>query len=350
MRVDLFDYDLPEDLIAATPAERRDGSRLLVIDRSTGAVSHRQFLDLPELLREGDLLVMNDARVIPARLRAVRRTGGAVEVLLVRPAAEDETTWLALLRAGGRLQEGEVLQLEGPDAEATLVGKGQDGYWTVQLSPGGIDDALAGGVMPLPPYIVKRRRRLGMAESIPDLDRDRYQTVYARRPGAVAAPTAGLHFTTELLRAIEERGVEVRMLSLLVGPGTFRPGKSEIVEGHPMEAEYVELPGEAAVAVQRAMGEGRRVHGTCTTTCPLPCTATSTPQRTSHGGWTSVSLYPPHVIRAVGALITNFHLPRSTLLMLVSALAGRELILSAYSEAVREGYRFYSYGDATVSA
>ncbi len=343
-RVALFDYDLPEDLIAAVPAARRDESRLMVLDRQGGAMAHRRFFELPDLLRAGDLLVMNDARVLPARLSARRATGGAVEVLLVRPEGAG-ACWLAMLRSSGSLREGEALTGEGGAPDVTLVESRGQGCWSVELA-----GPLSGGRMPLPPYIVRSRRRLGLPEQMPELDAERYQTVYARREGAVAAPTAGLHFTDELLGRIRERGVTTCTLSLLVGPGTFRPVKCDEVEDHALDAEFYHLPQGTAEAVRAALSEGRRVVATGTTTCRVLEHVARTGRYEEHEGWTDLFIYPPFEFRAVGALITNFHLPRSTLLMLVAAFAGRERVLAAYAEAVREGYRFYSYGDAMLIA
>ena len=354
-RVDLFDYELPEQRIAAVPAARRDESRLLVLDRAGGGVRHRWFSDLPELLREGDVLVLNDARVIPARLRARRGTGGAVELLLIRPqpgAEPDAGRWLALVRSGGRLRAGEALRLERIEADVTLERDEGAGRWTVALGGGGVTprDVLEAGSMPLPPYVLKSRRRQGLAADLPELDRERYQTVFAREPGAVAAPTAGLHFTEGLLETLGRRGVEVQAVSLLVGPGTFQPVRAETVEGHRLESEYYRLSAETAAAVQRALAEGRRVVAVGTTTCRVLEYVARAGRWEAHGGWTDLFIYPSFEFRVVGALITNFHLPRSTLLMLVAAYAGRESVLSAYREAIHEGYRFYSYGDAMLIA
>jgi S-adenosylmethionine:tRNA ribosyltransferase-isomerase len=265
-----FDYELPEDLIAPAPAQRREGSRLLVLDRRSGCIDHRRFSDLPGLLRHGDLLVLNDARVLPARLQARRRSGGRVELLLVRPEPEGPgRSWLALVRAGGSLREGEPLRLNGTDADVELLEDRGDGYWTVKLADdeSGERRALEAGGVPLPPYVRRARRRRGLPERMPRLDRERYQTVYARAPGAVAAPTAGLHFTKELLQRIRATGVGVRTLSLLVGPGTFRPVHTQKVEEHELEPERFRLPAATARAVKEALEEGRRVVATGTTTC-----------------------------------------------------------------------------------
>jgi S-adenosylmethionine:tRNA ribosyltransferase-isomerase len=355
-RVDQFDYELPEELIAATPAERRDESRLLALDSTTGRVRHLWFYELPELLCEGDLLVMNDAQVIPARLHAKRSTGGAVELLLLRPVSEgaaeeapDAGLWLALVRSGGSLAEGETLRLAQPASEVVLTQQRGEGHWVVRLGDGRTTprDVLRAGSMPLPPYILKSRRRRGLPEQMPELDRERYQTVYARKPGAVAAPTAGLHFTEKLLDRLSRRGVELRMISLFVGPGTFRPVRCRNVEDHDLDPEYFHIPAATAAAVAGALDEGRRVVATGTTTCRVLEYVARGGTWREQSGWTDLFIYPPFEFSVVGALLTNFHLPRSTLLMLVAAFAGLPHVLEAYRVAVQEGYRFYSYGDAT---
>ncbi len=345
-----FDYDLPEQLVAAVPTERRDQSRLMCLDRRTGAVCHREFRDLPQLLREGDLMVMNDARVLPARLSARRETGGAVELLLVRPESH-AAQWLAMVRAGGKLGEGESLMLEPSRLRVRMLRKREGGYWTVEFADRNeMHRALQGGQTPVPPYILRARRQRGLPQHMPEVDRERYQTVYAAHDGAVAAPTAGLHFTDELLGRVRAAGVETRALTLLVGPGTFRPVQSERIEEHVLEPEAYHLPAGTAQAVQRALREQRRIVAVGTTTTRVLEYVVRTGHWREHEGWTDLFIHPPFEFRAVGALITNFHLPRSTLLMLVSAFAGRENVLSAYREAVRQEYRFYSYGDAMFIA
>jgi len=350
MRLELFDYELPEELIAATPAKRRDESRLLVLGRRSGTVGHGRFHDMPGLLREGDLLVMNDARVIPARLHAVRETGGAVELLLVRRQGDDARGWLAMVRCGGSLREGERLSLRSMDGRVTLDRAQGNGRWTVLLgeSEQEAEAMVQAGAMPLPPYILKSRRRRGLPVEMPELDRVRYQTVFADEPGAVAAPTAGLHFTEALLEQIREKGVETRFLTLMVGPGTFRPVKTENVEEHELDAEFYRLPADTARAVESALRGGRRIVATGTTTCRVLEHVARTGCWEEQSGWADLFIYPPFTFKAVGALLTNFHLPRSTLLMLVSAFAGRENVLEAYRQAVAERYRFYSYGDAML--
>ena len=367
MRTEQFDYDLPEELIAATPAARREESRLLVLDRETGDTEHRQFHELPEYLRDGDVLVVNDARVVPARLQARRDTGGKVEVLLVHRVTDDAEEspwparpeadgahpagrWLAMLRAGGKLREGETIRLEQPETPLELLHKHDDGSWTVRFDEDApaLSEILTEGSTPLPPYITRARRKRGMPEQMPELDGERYQTVFAGHAGAVAAPTAGLHFSDELLEEIERQGVTVAPLTLLVGPGTFRPVRTEHVENHELEAEFYRLPGDTARAVKEALDEGRRVISTGTTSCRVLEYVARHGRWEEHTGWTNLFIYPPFEFRVLSGLITNFHLPQSTLLMLVSAFAGRENVLSAYEEARDKKYRFYSYGDATL--
>jgi len=361
--VGLYDYELPERLIAATPAQRRDGSRLLALERRTGHVAHLRFRDLAGLIRAGDLVVINDARVVGARLRARRGTGGRVEVLLLGrgrvegdgnpwpvagEAEECESFWLAMLSSSARLREGERLQLEQPVAGLELVERRGGGYWTVRFCDKGISvsEILRKGCVPLPPYILRARERRGLPREMPELDRERYQTVFANAPGAVAAPTAGLHFTKEMLDVLRGRGVLIATLTLLVGPGTFRPVKAERVEDHWIEPEFYRLPGETAEVVTSALREGRRVIATGTTCCRVLEYVARQDRWEEHSGWTDLFIYPPFEFKVIDGLITNFHLPRSTLLMLVCAFAGRQRVLSAYGEAMREGYRFYSYGDA----
>jgi len=356
--LDLFDYRLPERLIAAVPADRRDQSRLLRLERASGTVSHHKFSDLRLLLRAGDVLVINDARVIPARLQARRTTGGKVEVLLVTPQQTpdgkpaDPPTWLVMLEAGGTLRPGEQLALEDADASLRLVENRGRGLWLVRLEGEGatMERVLQAGQMPLPHYVLKARQRRRLPENLPALDRERYQTVFAARDGAVAAPTAGLHFTEELLSDLRASGVLVRPLTLLVGPGTFRPVKTERIEDHVLDPEFYDLPAETAEAVAGALREGRRVVATGTTCCRVLEHVARTGEWRAHSGWTDLYIYPPFEFKVVGALITNFHLPRSTLLMLACAFAGREQVLSAYAEAISQRYRFYSYGDAMFIA
>ncbi|MHC4914590.1 MAG: tRNA preQ1(34) S-adenosylmethionine ribosyltransferase-isomerase QueA [Planctomycetota bacterium] len=344
MRTADFDYRLPPELIAQHPCGRRDASRLLVVHRDGGAVDHRRFTDLPAILSPGDLLVTNDTRVFPARLHGVRaETGGAVEVLFLREEAEDR--WLALTRSGGKLRAGEELVLCGGDIRVRIAERrGQEG--DVLRLPAGLDlSALLEerGEVPLPPYIVREAGDDAAA------DRERYQTVYARETGAVAAPTAGLHFTEEVLRELEARGISRASLTLHVGPGTFRPVKTEEVSQHRMDAEQYNLCAGTADLINRTRSSGGRVVAVGTTVCrALESAAGADGGLSAASGWTELFITPPYRFKAVDALLTNFHLPRSTLLMLVSAFAGRELVLSAYRQAILERYRFYSYGDCCL--
>jgi len=338
MRLSEFDYALPADRIAQTPATPRDSARLLVLRRADGAVVHRTFRDLPECLRPGDVLVLNDTRVIPARLRGRRANGGAVELLLLRP--HDGAVWEALVRPGRRVREGARLVFGGGRLEATAGARTASGTRLVTLAcRGDLRAALQEtGEMPVPPYI---KRRL-------DDPRD-YQTVYAEREGAVAAPTAGLHFTSELLAAVRARGVAPVFLTLHVGIGTFRSVEADDVTAHRMDGEWYEVPQETAQAIGTARARGGRVV-VCGTTGvrTLESVARDDGTVAAGSGWTELFITPGFRFRATDALITNFHLPRTTLLILVSAFAGRERVLAAYETAVREGYRFYSFGDAML--
>ena len=343
MDVAEFDYDLPAELIAQEPAEPRDSSRLLVLDRATGAVEDRRFSALPELLRTGDCLVANRTRVIPARLLGIAAEGGRpVELLLLRPAGERR--WEALVHPGRRCRVGARVDLAGGAGRARVVGETSAGARVVEIeSPWPVPELLERrGLPPLPPYIARH-------DAPKPEDRERYQTVYARDDGSVAAPTAGLHFTPELLARIAGAGVSVHYLTLHVGPGTFRPLRAERVEEHRMEAEPIDIPASTARAVNDARREGRRVIAVGTTTTRALEWAAGADGRLREGrDEADLFIRPGHRFRLVDALITNFHLPRSTLLVLVSAFAGRARVLEAYRHAVKARYRFYSYGDAML--
>jgi S-adenosylmethionine:tRNA ribosyltransferase-isomerase len=347
--VQAYDFELPPELVAQEPLPVRDTSRLLVLERASGALSHRTFSDLPELLRPGDLLVTNRSRVFPARLLGRRQGGGAAEILLVRCHAPD--LWDALVRPGRRLRPGAVVhvgaglrvRIEDPGAPEAGDGAHPPPLRRVRLLPDGLPPEAAlerYGHVPLPPYI----RRADVPS-----DRDRYQTVYAREPGSVAAPTAGLHFTPALLERLLERGIERAELVLHVGPGTFRPVEAADVRQHRVDPERFTIPRDTALAVDRARAEGRRVVAVGTTATRALETALGPGGRLRPGeGETRLVIVPGYRFRAVDALLTNFHLPRSSLLLLVSAFGGRERVLSAYAAAVRQRYRFYSYGDAML--
>lgn len=315
----------------------RDASRLLVMDRGTGALSHRQFVDFPDLVSPGDLVVVNDSRVIPARLLGRRSGGGAAEVLLV--TREADGTWRALVRPGARIRVGARLSLPGDDT-IEIVAVLPNGQRRVRLAGDGGDDAIIArhGQVPLPPYIAREPG---------ELDRERYQTVYAAAPGSVAAPTAGLHFTPGLLARLEERGAAVARLTLHVGPGTFRPVATADPDHHVLDAEPYTLPSATALRIAETRERGRDVWAVGTTVART-LEACGEPGGTvrAEAGWTSLFIRPGHSFRVVNHLLTNFHLPRSTLLMLVAAFAGRERAIEAYREAIRQRYRFYSYGDA----
>lgn len=334
-----FDFALPAEQIAQHPVEQRDASRLLVLDRERGRLEHRVFADLAEMIPPGDLLVLNETRVFPARLLGRRPGGGRAEVLLLHPVANG--CWSALVRPGNRLRAGRSVEVsEGLRVE--IVEVQPDGERIVRLhSSLPEEEALERwGQIPLPPY-VRRTTTEG--------DRERYQTVFAREQGSVAAPTAGLHFTRALLERLEERGVQVVRLVLHVGVGTFRPVESEDPAEHPMHAEWYRVSPEAAAAIDGARGRGGRVWAVGTTVArALESAAAEDGQVAAGEGWTRLFIRPPYRFRAVDRLVTNFHLPRSTLLMLVAVLAGHERTMEAYREAVREGYRFFSYGDAMV--
>jgi S-adenosylmethionine:tRNA ribosyltransferase-isomerase len=343
MNLAQFDYPLPPSAIAQEPATPRDASRLLVLERARARWTDRRFSDLPELLRPDDCLVVNESRVIPARLLgALAETGRPVELLLLGEL--EPGRWEALARPARRCRVGERIALGGGVAHAAVVGQGEEGRRVVTVeSPWPVRELLERyGLPPLPPYIDRH------AAPKPD-DRERYQTVYARAEGSVAAPTAGLHFTPELLTGLRARGVEVVPLTLHVGPGTFRPLKSATVEGHRMEAEAVKIPAATADAINRARAaKGRVIAVGTTTTRALEWASDAEGRVTPREGRADLFIHPPHRFRVVDALITNFHLPRSTLLVLVSALAGHELVLAAYRHAIAAGYRFYSYGDAML--
>ena len=345
-----FDYHLPDELIAQRPVQPRDSSRLMVLDRAAGLRRHCVFHQLGDFLRPGDLLVVNDTRVIPARFHCRRRTGGRIEGLFLREHFLG--SWEVMLKGADRCRPGEALMLgQTPAVSLVLRENRGQGIWQVQVEPPQEAVALLDrlGETPLPPYI---RRGAGSAGG----DATAYQTVYAQRPGAVAAPTAGLHFTPQLLAALARQGVQIARVTLHVGLGTFRPVEVERLEEHRMHAEWYELPPSAAQAIAEARARGGRVVAVGTTSVRVLESAAGGAARTVQpgSGWTDIFMYPPRQFHVVDALLTNFHLPRSTLLMLVAAFCapgrtdGVRTILDAYAEAVREGYRFFSYGDAML--
>ncbi len=350
LRTSDFSYDLPPELIAQEPLAERDGSRLLLLDRWTGGTTHDVFSNLGAYLRPGDLLIMNDSRVRPARVWAVKPSGGRLELLILRPTADD--TWETLVKPGRRAPVGTTFtltdrtgQIGEQPVRGEVLAKEPDGVTRIRVD-GPLDPALARlGEMPLPPYIHRR---------LPDADADRYQTTYAQVTGSAAAPTAGLHFTPALLEALRANGVRTATVTLHVGLDTFRPVTEEDPTAHPMHAEWYTATAVVAAAIMATKRAGGRVVAVGTTSVRVLESVAAQPggwgAATERGadGWTRLFIRPGYTFRAVDALITNFHLPRSTLLMLVSAFAGRERVLAAYAEAVRERYRFFSFGDACL--
>ena len=336
-----YDFDLPAEQIAQSPVEPRDRSRLLVVDRAAGQLRDEVFTGLAELVRPGDALVLNETRVFPARLLGTRAGGGAAEIFLLHPSADGDDLWVALVRPGAKLRAGREVEIS-PDLSVRVEEVLPGGERLVRLTSAmGVDAALErSGEVPLPPYV----RR----DATPE-DRERYQTVYARERGSVAAPTAGLHFTPELLGTLEQRGVEIVRLVLHVGVGTFRPVESDDPAEHRMHREWYRVPPESAERINALRARGGAVWGVGTTTVRTLETVADADGVVHPGeGWTDIFIRPPYRLRAVDRLVTNFHLPRSTLLMLVAAFAGYDLTLRAYRHAVDGGYRFYSYGDAMV--
>ncbi len=338
MKTSDFLYDLPEELIAQSPMEPRDHSRLLVYERSTGQIAHKHFYDVIDYLNPGDALVINDTRVIPARLYGTRPGGGACELLLLKQLGPKK--WESLVRPGGKLKPGKRVSIGGGRLLATVTGEAEGGARIVEFECEGTFEAALDelGEMPLPPYIHEKLK-----------DKTRYQTVYAREDGSAAAPTAGLHFTSELLERIKQKGIRVIPVLLHVGLGTFRPVKAENVEDHEMHSEYYEVTPEAAEAVAEVRRAGGRIVAVGTTSVrTLESASDQDGQLHPGSGWTKIFITPGYKFKCVDALITNFHLPGSTLLMLISALMGREEALRVYGVAVGEKYRFFSFGDAML--
>ena len=336
MKTSDFYFELPEELIAQTPLEKRDSSRLLCLDKNSGAMEHRVFSELPELLRPGDCLVMNDSRVLPARLLGSRETGGAAELLLLRDLGEGK--WECLARPGKKLKPDAKVYFGEGELEAEILETVEGGNRIVQFKFQGIFLEVLErlGKMPLPPYIKTELE-----------DGERYQTVYSRELGSAAAPTAGLHFTKELLEKIKAMGVRECFVTLHVGLGTFRPVKAEDIEEHEMHSEFCIMPEDTARIITETKRNGGRVVCVGTTSCrTVESFANEDGTMDAKSGWTNIFIYPGYRFKCLDALITNFHLPESTLIMLVSALAGREHILAAYNEAVKDRYRFFSFGDA----
>ena len=337
MKTSDFYYDLPHELIAQTPIEKRDTSRLMTLDRATGAVGHHHFYDLPDFLRPGDCLILNNSRVLPARLVGQRLPGGGIcEVLLLNDRGEN--IWECLVRPGRKLRKGTKLSFGNGELTAEIVEQLEEGGRLIRFDYEGIFLEVLEhlGRMPLPPYIKEELQ-----------DQERYQTVYSKVLGSAAAPTAGLHFTPELLETIQAKGVKIGYVTLHVGLGTFRPVKEDTIEDHPMHSEYCTISQETADLINETRANGGRCICVGTTSCrTLESWAAEDGHMEAKSGWTNIYIYPGYRFKVMDGLVTNFHLPESTLIMLVSAFAGREHVLAAYEEAVREKYRFFSFGDA----
>ena len=341
MKTSDFYYDLPEELIAQTPIAQRDTSRLMTVSRQDGRVEHHHFYELPDFLKAGDCLILNNSRVLPARLLGQRLPGGgACEVLLL--IDRGDKTWECLVRPGRKMRTGAKLSFGDGTLTAEVTGEVEGGNRLVRFDYDGIFLEVLErlGKMPLPPYIKEELQ-----------DRERYQTVYSKVVGSAAAPTAGLHFTPELLKKVEESGIGIGYVTLHVGLGTFRPVKEEEITDHEMHSEFCMIPQETADLINRTKANGGRVICVGTTSCrTLESWANEDGTMEAKAGWTNIYIYPGYRFKVMDGLVTNFHLPESTLIMLVSAFAGREEVLAAYEEAVRERYRFFSFGDAMFLA
>ncbi|WP_395893925.1 tRNA preQ1(34) S-adenosylmethionine ribosyltransferase-isomerase QueA [Bacillus safensis subsp. safensis] len=340
MKLELFDFDLPERLIAQVPLEKRDASRLMVLNKQTGAITHDTFSQIIDYFQKGDCLVLNNTRVLPARLFGMKEdTGAKVELLLLKQ--EEGDNWETLVKPAKRVKKGTVITFGDGRLQAVCTEEMEHGGRKVEFQYTGIfyEVLESLGEMPLPPYIKEQLD-----------DRERYQTVYSKEVGSAAAPTAGLHFTTELLDALKAKGVHIAFITLHVGLGTFRPVSAERIEEHEMHAEFYEMNEETADELNRVRKEGRRIISVGTTSTRTLETIASAHdgEFKASSGWTSIFIYPGYTFKAIDGMITNFHLPKSSLIMLVSALAGREHVLKAYNEAVKEEYRFFSFGDAML--
>lgn len=339
MRLSDFNYELPEELIAQDPLEKRDNSRLMVLHRATGELEHKHFYDVIDYLNPGDCLVINDTKVIPARLMGAKEgTGASIEVLLLK--RREEKVWETLVKPGKKARAGTRICFGDGLLTGEVIDVVEEGNRLIRFEYEGIFEEILDrlGQMPLPPYITHQLR-----------DRNRYQTVYARQEGSAAAPTAGLHFTQELLQRIREKGVRIATVTLHVGLGTFRPVKEENVLDHHMHSEFYMVEDKQAKLINETKAHKKRVIAVGTTSCRTLESATGADGILKAGsGWTDIFIYPGYQFRLIDALLTNFHLPESTLMMLVSALAGREQIMAAYKEAVKERYRFFSFGDAML--
>ena len=338
MKVEEFNYELPKELIAQTPYDKRDEARLMVLDKENKTIDHKIFKDVIDYLNPGDCLVINDTKVIPARLYGKKDTGANVEFLLLKRLEGDE--WEAMVRPGNKLKVGTKVEFGEGILKAEILEVLPGGNRKVKFEYNGIFNEILDqiGLMPLPPYITEKLK-----------DKDKYQTVYAKYDGSAAAPTAGLHFTEELLEKVRAKGVEIAKVTLHVGIGTFRPVKVENVEEHSMHSEHFYVKAEEAEKINRAKKNGKRVIAVGTTSCRvLESVSDENGMMKEIEGDTNIFIYPGYKFRCIDSLITNFHLPESTLIMLVSSLAGKDFIMNAYSEAVKEKYKFFSFGDAMI--
>ncbi|AZB43768.1 tRNA preQ1(34) S-adenosylmethionine ribosyltransferase-isomerase QueA [Bacillus sp. FJAT-42376] len=339
MKVELFDFELPEELIAQVPLEKRDASRLMKLDKKSGEIVHGHFPDITQYLQPGDCLVLNDTRVLPARLFGMKEdTGAKIEVLLLKQTEGD--TWETLIKPAKRVKAGTVITFGDGKLTATCVEEQEHGGRTLHFSYDGIfyEVLESLGEMPLPPYIKEQLD-----------DRERYQTVFSKEAGSAAAPTAGLHFTEEILNELQEKGVSIAYITLHVGLGTFRPVSAETVEEHEMHAEFYQMTEGTARLLNETRANGGRIISVGTTsTRTLETIASSDGKFREESGWTSIFIYPGYEFKGIDGMLTNFHLPKSSLIMLVSSLAGREHVMNAYESAVKERYRFFSFGDAML--
>ncbi len=336
-----YDYVLPDSLIAQHPSSRRDQDRLMVLDRARKTIAHHRFFELPRLLRSGDLIVINDTRVIPARIRGRKDTGGKIELLLIQKLDPRGTMWRCMAKRVSRMQPGAVLRFTR-GITGILLGKGEDGTIDISFSVPLTEEILKTiGELPLPPYISRP------SGPLPE-DAQRYQTIFAQKAGAVAAPTAGLHFTSRVIEDLEAHGIDMTSLTLHVGPGTFLPVRVTNISEHKMHEEYFEIPPESALRINQAKQEGRRIIAVGTTVVRALESAVTGSRIREGAQWTSLFIRPPYTFRVVDGMITNFHLPKSTLLMLVCSFAGKAFTLQAYEMAKQIPYRFYSYGDAML--
>jgi S-adenosylmethionine:tRNA ribosyltransferase-isomerase len=337
MKTDDFDYELPEHLIAQTPLKDRASSRLLILDKDTGNIEHKHFHDIIDYLNEDDILVLNDTKVLPARLIGTKEnTGAVIEILLLKNIENDD--WECLVKPARRVKEGTIVAFGNGELKAKCIKEEDEGIRIFTLLYTGILYEILDklGDMPLPPYIHEKLK-----------DKDRYQTIYAKNPGSAAAPTAGLHFTEDLINKIKEKSIKMLFITLHVGLGTFRPVNVEDVTKHKMHSEYYQMNRDVADTLNTAKKRGKRIISVGTTTTrTLETIVNKYGDFRECSGWTDIFIYPGYEFKAIDALITNFHLPKSTLIMLVSALAGKENIMNAYKEAVREEYRFFSFGDS----